>query len=85
MSSFRPTGDLIDGPAVVDERLVCGTTGLTLKQAGDPIFAGSCSVDGALEIEVSELAHAPAHRSDCPRIGRGGSSLANRPVRHTTR
>ncbi len=58
-SSIPADGRLVDGPAVVDERLVSGTTGLTLKQAGDPIFAGSWSVDGALEIEVSELAQNP--------------------------
>ena len=46
-------GRLSGGPVVVDERLVRGIAGLTRKEPGDPVFAGSFPVEGLLEIEVS--------------------------------
>jgi cation transport ATPase len=45
-------GRLLSGPVVVDERLVTGALGLTRKWPGDPIFAGSRSMEGMLEVEV---------------------------------
>jgi Cu2+-exporting ATPase len=48
-------GRLLSGPAVVDERHVTGALGLTRKQPGDAIFAGSRSLSGMLEIEASKL------------------------------
>src|SRR5207247_1304332 len=59
-------GRLIGGPAVVDERLVRGVAGLSRKEPGDPIFAGSCPVEGRLEVEV--CGHGPATRA--ARLGR---------------
>jgi Cu2+-exporting ATPase len=54
-------GWLLEGSAVVDERLVRGLAGLTRKHPGDPIFAGSFPVEGPLELEVSE--QGPATRA----------------------
>jgi P-type E1-E2 ATPase len=51
-------GRLLNGPVVVDERLVGGVIGLTRKRPGDPILAGSRPVQGALELEVSRHGHA---------------------------
>ena len=41
-------GWLAGGFAVVDERLVRGVAGLTRKEAGDPVFAGSFAIEGRL-------------------------------------
>ncbi|HZW33271.1 MAG TPA: HAD family hydrolase, partial [Isosphaeraceae bacterium] len=46
-------GRLIGGPVVVDERFLRGIAGLTRKEPGDPVFAGSFLVEGLLELEVS--------------------------------
>lgn len=46
-------GWLAGGFAVVDERLVRGISGLSRKDAGDPIYAGSFARDGRLYLEVS--------------------------------
>ena len=51
-------GCLIGGPAVIDERLVRGVSGLSLKQDGDRVLAGSLSVEGSVEIEIRSPAHA---------------------------
>ena len=56
-------GWLAGGFAVVDERLVCGVAGLSRKEAGDPIHAGSFARQGRLFVEVS---------------GQGGASRALR-------
>ena len=45
-------GRLVSGPAVVDERLVTASLGLTRKRPGELIFAGSGPVEGMLEVEV---------------------------------
>jgi Cu2+-exporting ATPase len=70
-------GWLLDGPVVVDERLVRGLAGLTRKHPGDPIFAGSIPVEGPLELEVSE--QGPATRA--ARLGRVlTAAVAPRPA-----
>jgi Cu2+-exporting ATPase len=48
-------GWLAGGFAVVDERIVSGVGGLTRKEAGDPIYAGSFATEGRLHLEVSGL------------------------------
>ena len=66
-------GRLLGGPAVIDERLVRGVSGLSLKQPGDRILAGSLSVEGTLEIEI----RTPAHAAHAALLGRElfGASL----------
>jgi cation transport ATPase len=59
-------GRLLNGPVVVDERLVSGVAGLTRKRPGDAILAGSSPVQGTLELEV--LAHGRDTRA--ARLGR---------------
>ena len=56
-------GWLAGGFAVVDERLVRGVAGLSRKEAGDPVFAGSFAIEGRLYLEVSGPARPPARRS----------------------
>jgi cation transport ATPase len=46
-------GWLAGGFAVVDERLVRGLAGLSRKEAGDPVYAGSFAREGPLYLEVS--------------------------------
>ena len=46
-------GWLAGGFAVVDERLVRGVAGLSRKEAGDPVYAGSFAIEGRLYLEVS--------------------------------
>jgi Cu2+-exporting ATPase len=46
-------GWLAGGYAVVDERQVRGVAGLSRKEAGDPVYAGSFAVEGPLYLEVS--------------------------------
>ena len=48
-------GWLAGGFAVVDERLVRGVSGLSRKEAGDPVFAGSFAIEGRLYLDVSGL------------------------------
>jgi cation transport ATPase len=51
-------GRVVDGWALVDERLVRGLEGLTPKRPGDRAFAGSCLVRGALRFEVERVGRA---------------------------
>jgi cation transport ATPase len=46
-------GWLAGGFAVVDERPIRGAAGLTRKEAGDPVYAGSFAFEGSLYLEVS--------------------------------
>ncbi len=59
-------GWLAGGFAVVDERLLRGVSGLSRKEAGDPVYAGSFAVEGRLYLEVS----GPGAGTRAARIGR---------------
>jgi P-type E1-E2 ATPase len=48
-------GWLAGGFAAVDERMVGGIAGLTRKEPGDPVYAGSFAAEGRLYLEVSGL------------------------------
>jgi cation transport ATPase len=48
-------GRVADGSAVVDERMVQGSSGLSLKGRGEVVFANSRVVEGELVLEVSEV------------------------------
>jgi Cu2+-exporting ATPase len=62
-------GWLAGGFALVDERVVRGVAGLSRKEAGDPVYAGSFAVEGRLYLEVSGL-------GDATRAARLGRELA---------
>ena len=66
-------GRLVGEPALIDERLICGISGLTRKVPGDTIYAGSVSLQGRIEIEV--IAHGDATRA--ARLGRELASAGN--------
>ena len=59
-------GVLLGDPALVDESLICGVAGLSWKKAGEPVYAGSISIEGRIELEVS--AHGESTRA--ARLGR---------------
>ncbi len=63
-------GWLAGGFAVVDERLVRGIAGLTRKEAGDPVFAGSFAIEGRLYLEISAPGAASPSGAARPRAGR---------------
>ncbi len=70
-------GWLAGGYAVVDERQVRGLAGLSRKEAGDPVFAGSFAVEGRLYIEVS----APGAATRADRLGRAlAGAVAHAPA-----
>jgi P-type E1-E2 ATPase len=58
-------GWLAGGFAVVDERPIRGFAGLTRKEAGDPVHAGSFAFEGRLYLEVS----GPAAATQAARLG----------------
>ena len=65
-------GRLVGCSALVDEGLVRGVAGLSWKAPGDFIYAGSVSVEGALEILVS----VHGHETHAARLGRELSGAA---------
>ena len=68
-------GWLAGGFAVVDERLVRGVSGLSRKEAGDPVFAGSFAREGRLYLEVSD----PGSATRAARLGRELAAAATPP------
>ncbi len=68
-------GWLAGGFAVVDERLVRGVAGLSRKEAGDPIHAGSFARQGRLFVEVTGQGGA----SRALRLGRELAAAATPP------
>jgi cation transport ATPase len=48
-------GLILAGEGVVDERAVRGQEGISMKQAGDAILAGSTVLAGSLQVEVARL------------------------------
>ena len=77
-------GRLLGGPAVIDERR-CGVSGLSLKQPGDRILAGSLSVEGTLEIEIRTPCGRGACRVTGPRAVRCVASPSDGSGRHAAR
>ncbi len=59
-------GWLAGGFAVVNEQIVGGVAGLTRKEAGDPVYAGSFAIEGRLYLEVS----GPGTATRAARLGR---------------
>ena len=78
-------GRLLGGPAVIDERLVRGVSGLSLKQPGDRILAGSLSVEG----DPGDRDKKPRARGACrvtgPRAVRCVASPSDGSGRHAAR
>lgn len=69
-------GWLSGGFAVVDEGPLRGMAGLTRKEAGDLVFAGSRSAEGRLYVEVS----APGSTTRAAQLGRELASASHRPA-----
>jgi len=66
-------GRLVGEPALVDEKLIRGISGLSRKVPGDTIYAGSVSLQGRIEIEVVAL----GEDTRAARLGRELASAGN--------
>jgi Cu2+-exporting ATPase len=70
-------GWLAGGFAVVDERPIRGSAGLTRKEAGDPVHAGSFAFEGRLYLEVS----GPGTATQAARLGQElAAAIATAPT-----